>query len=240
MSSGAYLPSGPQTLPFGEHCDPPIHRRLQAFVVRRATQAENDPSGRGAALAAMLEHGAGQGRDAEDALDRELCGFLGGVLASRGADIHLYHGAALEVTPERPTDRTHAGCGRRLFTSQVSSRLFVHAPRTLWICERCGNIADAPAGVAPPELRLVAVGRARLDLTKVARGCSHVAASLVPLGRAPGASLLECSIVDARLTIDFARGPADVGLRWIAAAIVWDGQHAIVQVPCYNGSIDAC
>jgi hypothetical protein len=196
-------------------------RCLQALMVRRAIEMGDYPAALGSDLAHALEGQACRelaeappvATPERDLLDRRLCRFLAEILSRRGPDVHDYLRVWTAYGPQTAIDDLH-DCGRRLVRTPLHPRWLTAGERWLDSCERCGTVANQPAGLPP------------------LRGRSWYASSLQPVGGHPERPTPVQPLTGDLVPAQVAPGWPDTGLgglrRW-GAAIVSDGDYVVLQ-----------
>jgi hypothetical protein len=214
-------------------------RLWQSQIVRSAIKAGDYPQAPGIALADSLvgaspgeassPDGAGTG-DNHD-VDRLLCEFFAAILSERGPDVYSYLHSEVSFAPQIEVSERH-DCGCRMVRSPLYPRWPGGAERWLYICERCGTIADCVAGLPAPRVT-VSPGQASVTLPHGGNGGWHVS-SLAPVGGWREQPSLVTSIEPHPetqiITLPLPPNPGP-GLRRWALAVVREGDYTIVQRP---------
>jgi hypothetical protein len=92
-------------------------------------------------------------------LDLRWCRLLALLLSNRGPDPIGYLSGISRYKHERLAGHRH-NCGRQLFVVTLEITALADYSRELWYCERCGVVADIPAGLQPPTLQPTGTGLA--------------------------------------------------------------------------------
>ena len=196
-------------------------RATQAWLVDTLAGADE----RAKPIAERLEAAAVDGRGDDNALDFDLCSVLAGVLATRGADFFAAFAVRFGVTAPR-----HAGVRHYCGSPIRRARLPIPhgAWRALYVCDRCGAVADLPGdrplATATPAAR---GGTAGVEVHLKDRLPGWQAVSVVPFG-AEDERMASVVRLESRpfvaFEVDTARGNRRYGL-----VVVSDGDYEIYQ-----------
>ena len=225
------------TLPGPEESRKAGARRLQALVARQTSgrALDHEPTAvlveRLWASACALETGDSAPGSEHD-LDRELAVFFAAAFHVGASFSHVNTTAVVQLRGEERSSIVHR-CGSEIVMLEVRAGLFACADRTLWTCERCGIVADAPRGVFP--LGLPVQGTPHTLFERCPEGSVWVVAGVEPVGfcREPRSMphLTEASNLVATMSRYGAWAAPRAGVHIVAAAVIWQGEHFIVRQP---------
>lgn len=178
---------------------------------------------------AELWTGLGDGASSDGAVDAHLAMFLARILTRRGPDSHDYLGRAVVLGGEELTEARH-GCGCRLLVVRLQHVAVRDGVRLLWICERCGKVAEVPDGTVPPQRRLVDQRTLEVDWPTPVWATIGYA----PIGGHHEADAVVRRVQPrdgvVRVQAPVARTP---GLRRLAVVLVSGGEVRTLQEPVY-------
>jgi len=211
-------------------------RAMQAQLLRSALAA-GDLDRVNAQAAWALESASlralQEGYESSLALDRRFAEALGRILSCRGPDVYAYFSDAADITSERATGVNHA-CGAQLLEVALRCLVLRDGWRSLWICDRCGNVAEGPHGAARLELE-PAGPRQVVARLPGARAGAWLVGSLSPLiGVAePGLPLrwVDASSLRQGIAVPVRTLSPEEGIRRLGIAVVSEARYLIGQLP---------
>jgi hypothetical protein len=212
-------------------------RYFQAQLLKRASTFGFESSGaallsRMAARHARTDSVEGeQGAESGESVDAMVCSLIGSLIVE-GGFVHKLWAPLFRDTGEREADVVHE-CGEPLRRSDAQSRLFPELSRTLWICPRCGIVADCESHRSFVNLHLVGEHVVLGANSHVwGHGTLFVGGGVESFGRASEESTRVQTIRAGSCQPSLpARARSQIpGLRWMQLVIVSDAEIGVYRV----------